>query len=422
MEFLSRYKKIFIIIGFLSIAFFSGYILYIAFFKTGPANNQPVGNQEQLPGANKLPGAKEGSGLGTSTTTSGKIGGSEAGLENKITEPITTNRLDSLNQVKEVTQTEAYGATLSANKSGLQYYNKEDGKFYRISNDGRPTPLSDKIFHDVKNIVWSPKKNKAVLEYPDGANTIYDFDSNKQITLPSHWQDFDFSPDGGQLVMKSISLDSRNNWLAIANEDGSKAQKIENLGDNADKVISSWSPNNQTIAMYTGIGYTEGENFNRQEVFFVGKNGENFKSMTVEGRGFQSKWSPEGNQLVYSVYSSDTDLKPMLWVSNAKGDSINTGRKKLDVETWADKCSYSDSFNLYCAVPDKLEEGAGLFPEMAQHTSDKLYAIDIRTGAKKLISTPDGSYNISNIMIADSGKTLYFTDANTKKLYNINLK
>ncbi|NTU99327.1 hypothetical protein HGA64_04995, partial [Candidatus Falkowbacteria bacterium] len=264
---------------------------------------------------------------------------------------------------------------------------------------------------------WSPNKNKAVLEYPDGANIIYDFDKQKQITLPSHWKDFSFSPSGDQIVFKSMGQDVDNRWLATVNEDGSQIKGVESLGNKDATVYSEWSPNNQIVAMFT-----EGKDFNRQEVYFVGLNGENFKSTVVEGRGFEPKWSPQGSQLMYSVYSADTDMKPNLWVVDAQGDSIGNNRRNLNVNTWADKCNFSNGNTAYCAVPRSLDEGAGLFPELKDNTVDDLYQIDVTTGNKKRVAVPQGDYTINNIMISQDQKYLYFTDKGTNQIHKINLK
>jgi len=142
----------------------------------------------------------------------------------------------------------------------------------------------------------------------------------------------------------------------------------------------------------------------------------------IEGRGFQPQWSPEGDQLLYSVYSSKNDLKPMLWIVNAQGENIGTGRKSLNVETWAEKCTFANNSDLYCAVPEKLDEGAGLFPELAKNTTDRLYKIDTKTGLKKLIAIPDEKYNMSNLIISENGNNLYFTDETTKRIYKIQLQ
>lgn len=385
-----------------------GYLLYFLFFK--PIAPKPMITE---PAATTTP-----AGLPISPVGHGQVV-APTPITGLPTEQIAASPIakGELTQTIELNQTESGSATLASDGSSLQYYNKADGKFYRIAKDGKITALSDKIFHQVEKIVWSPNKNKAILEYPDGANIVYSFTSNKQITLPTHWKDFEFSANGQQIVMKSMGLDPDNRWLAIVNNDGSKARRIEALGKKDATVYPSWSPNNQTIAMYT-----EGIDFNRQEVFFVGLNKENFKSLVIEGRGFQPKWSPKGDRLLYSVYSSNNNMKPKLWISNAQGENIGAGRKSLNIETWADKCVFADDVNVYCAVPKKLEEGAGLFPKMALNTSDNLYKINTKTGLKKLVAVPDGNYNISNPIIADNGQYLYFTDEVSGRLNKIQLR
>ncbi|MEI6597342.1 MAG: hypothetical protein WCL13_04030, partial [bacterium] len=189
------------------------------------------------------------------------------------------------------------------------------------------------------------------------------------------------------------------------------------LGDKDATVYPSWSPNNQTVAMYT-----EGVNYDQQKVYFVGLNQENFKALTIEGRGFEPKWSPKGDNLLYSVYSSTSDLKPELWIASAQGENIGVGRDKLDIQTWANKCVFSSATEIYCAVPESLEEGAGLFSDLAKNTKDNLYKIDTKTGLKKLIAIPDGDFTMSDLIVSDNGYYLYFIDTKTEKINKIKLK
>jgi len=269
----------------------------------------------------------------------------------------------------------------------------------------------------VEKITWSPDKNKAILEYPDQAKIIYDFKDKKQISLPKHWQDFNFSPDSSKIVLKSMATDPDNRWLAIINDDGTSAQRVTALGDKDDTVYPSWSPNNQTVAMYT-----EGVSYDQQRVYFVGLNNENFKALTIEGRGFDPLWSPKGDNLLYSVYSSSSDLKPELWITSAQGENIGTNRSKLNIQTWANKCIFSNADEIYCAVPESLEEGAGLFPDLSKNTKDNLYKIDTQTGLKKLTAIPDGDFTMSDLIVSNNGYYLYFTDVNTGKINKIKLK
>ncbi len=414
MEISDRTKKVLMVLGMLLVVIVFGYFIYFILFspQTAKYPSEPTSSGEPTAQQGRLPFSKE---------RQDKI------KENKIkTESQTAAQFlpkaspiakGGLTQTKILNQKPTFKPTVSKDGKSIQFYNKEDGKFYRINEKGEIIPLSDKIFYDVQNVTWSPNKNKAIIEYPDGANILYDFDTQKQITLPKHWENFDFSPDGDKIVLKSLGLDPDSRWLVVANEDGSKAKPIEPLGIYSDKIQTSWSPNNQIIAMQT-----EGIDFNRQKVYFIGLNGENFQSAIIEGRDFRSKWSPKGDKLLYSVYSSDNNMNPSLWVVNAQGDQIGTGRKNLKIETWADKCTFANDYELYCAVPENLPEGAGLFPELAKGIKDKLYKINIQTGTKKLIAIPDGNFTMSNLVVSDDGQYLYFVDENTQKLLSIKLK
>jgi len=218
-------------------------------------------------------------------------------------------------------------------------------------------------------------------------------------------------------VAKSIGLNPENNWLITANEDGSQARAIENLGANYPAAYSSWSPNNLSVALFT-----ESIDFNRQRLYFIGQNDENFKSTTIEGRGPEFKWTPSGSRLLYSVYSDATNLNPSLWVVDAQGENIGANRQSLGIQTWADKCAFSNETVAYCAVPVNLPEGAGLFPELAQNTADSIYKIDLTTGSYSLAAVPDGAYDIQTIIVSADERQLYFTDGSTGNIHKMRLK
>lgn len=416
MNFFAKYKKIFLIIGFLAIVVILGYFIYSFFFKQSITILPPITETSTTPG--ELPTSGTGGQQVGTTTGPGGIPTSPSVAQPQA--PSTTVSPTAQGGVTKVTSLNSgpsMNPILSSNGKDVQYYNKSDGKFYKINENGEAVPMTDKVFHNVDNVTWAPNTSKAVLEYPDGSNIVYDFNTNRQVTLPKHWEDFNFSNDSNQIVSKSIGVDPDNRWLLVSSSDGSKAQALEFIGENADKVISSWSPNNQTVAMYT-----KGVDFNRQELFFVGLNGENFKSTIVEGRGIQSEWSNKGDKLLYSAYNNNSDLKPKLWIVNAQGNSIGTGRTDLEINTWASKCTFASNTELYCAVPDSLERGAGMFPEMADKTQDSLYRINLTTGTKQLIAVPDGKYNISSLTISSDQKNLFFTDKTTEEIYKVDLK
>ena len=412
MNLFRRYQKLFVIIIFLGICFLIGYFIWSLFFKAPEPeiivdeNGEVISNFPNIAtgtqaiidgdGRTELPFKPTAPVIPLPDGTSLTAGGGTT-----VTQRVGEDRVSN--------------STLSSD-GRIQYYNQSDGKFYKIDKDGKVVLLSDKVFFSVEDVTWAPGKDKAILEYPDGRKILYNFTTAKQASLPSHWQDFSFSPDSNQLVSKSIGLDPNNSWLVVSNDDGSKAVAIEQIGTNADIVYPAWSPAQQIIGLYTG-----GVDFNRQEIFFIGQNEENFKSTIIEGRGLEFKWSSEGDRLLYSVWNTEDNLNPRLWLVNASVDSIGQGRRSLDLMTWAHKCTFATNTDVYCAVPESLPEGAGLFPELADQTRDILYKIDLKTGARKLLAIPDGAYNVSEIMVPANQDVLYFTDKKTNELYKVDL-
>lgn len=299
----------------------------------------------------------------------------------------------------------------------FRYYSADDGKFYRITPNGDIKQLSDQVFYNAQKVIWAKSKNQAVIEYPDNSKIIYNFDTNKQVSLPKHWQDFSFSGDGSQIAAKSLGLDPSNRWLVTANSDATGIKFIEPMGENADKVTVNWSPSQQVVALsQTG----EPQGGERREVLFIGLNGENFKSAIVDGAGFTPQWSTTGKKLLYSVYSSRSDFRPELWITDAYGDNIGDNRKLLQLNTWADKCTFANDETVYCAVPNDLPTGAGLSRDVARYNYDSLYKIDLKTNTKTPIALND-DYNINNIFYDASKNKVIFTDLNKTGVFESQL-
>jgi len=135
---------------------------------------------------------------------------------------------------------------------------------------------------------WNSDANKAVMEFPDGSNIVYDFDNETQVTLPNHWEEFDFSPVRDEIAAKSIALDPNNRYLVSTSADGSNVKNLQALGENEKKVQVNWSPNDQVVAFADTAGSISGD-LDRKMIVPVGKNGENFKGLIVERMGFMQK-------------------------------------------------------------------------------------------------------------------------------------
>lgn len=402
-------KRIFIIIAFILSCFLIGYLLYILFF--APRTQTPL----DVPGGAGQGGLLPSSGLGGQQTGTLPVAGGNTTPIQGIDTPDTIIPT-TFPTVRQVVSDPVKGSSIDT-KGAIKFYDSVDGKFYTVDARGQTTPLSDEVFFNVDRVTWSPQKNESIIEYPDGANIYYNFDSKKQVTLPKHWEDFSFSKDTGKIAAKSIALSAENRWLVVSNPDGSDVELVESLGENADKVTVQWSPNNQIIALAkTG----EALGADRQDIHLVGLHGENFRTLTVEGRGFESIWSPEGKRLLYSVYSSASNFNPELWIANAEGTTAGTGRKNLGISTWSSKCSFLNEQTLYCAVPSRLEVGTGYAPDLANNTPDIFYKIDINSGIKTQIPV-DASHVVNALFVGPDGKTMYFTDKAQPGLFSLPL-
>jgi hypothetical protein len=416
-----KIKKIILILVFLAFVILMGVFIWNTFFKRQVVPEIPT--DVIIDPVTGLPLSPEGSGQVIDPSGPGFIEDYEDDDDTQ-TVPVNPQIIGDVSPVASggvtktttVVQSPSLNPTLSRDGGSVQFYNQSDGKFYIVNDSGDLIALSNKVFHNVSNVEWAPNKTKAVIEYPDGNKIVYDFTTERQVTLPKHWEDFSFSPDSTKLVNKSLGIDPDNRWLIVSNSDGSQSRAIEFIGTNDNIVIPSWSPNNQYVGMYT-----KGIDFTRTEVFFIGQNDENFKSTTVEGWGFEGKWSESGDKLLYSVYSPNDDLKPKLWIVNSSVDSIGVNRTSLQLETWAEKCSFSGNSTVYCAVPNELPKGAGLYPQLAENSYDNLYRINIQTGQRELIAIPDTAYNVSSLIVSQDQRTIFFTDNTTGRIHKIDL-
>ncbi|MBT3690497.1 hypothetical protein HOE31_02710 [bacterium] len=321
-----------------------------------------------------------------------------------------------LTEVQKNTFSSSKGAMTSS--QGLVFYDSSSGKFLKVLSNGQLAEYSDKVFHQVESITWDRNGSQAILEYPDGANILYDFQEKKQITLPKEMREFTFSNDGNQIAAEVIGPNKENNWIVTANSNGSNIRFIEQIGDRASDVNVDFSPNNQVVATFR-----DSYDANRQEIIFIGQNQENFKSFVPEGRGFEGVWTPNGTRMFYSVYSANTSFKPQLWIVDAQGNNIGLNNTDLRLNTWAHKCTINGSGgSAYCAVPRDLPTGSGWYPELANEVPDDFYLINLETGSYSLLAVPDSDtgYQAQNVMLSSDESTLYFTNSDNN-VYSIDL-
>lgn len=399
-------KKILIIVGFIIVVIGIGFGIYFAFFKApAPAPEAPV---------------TEAPATGGGLPISGLAKPLAPGAPEEIITPAGLPSAKTISTA-DLSLSGASSITMSSDGQAVQYYDSNSGLFYRVNANGTLTPLSNTKFFQVQNATWSNDSSKAVLEYPDGSNIVYDFTTDRQlVTLPKHWQDFEFTPNGDKIVSKSIGDDVNNRWLIISDANGTNSKVISALGDNADKVEVAMSPDSQVVG-FSRTGDPTGE-FGTQEVYLIGQNNENFKSLKVKGFNFKAEWAKEGGRILYSVADPANGYKPTLWVTDAEGDNVGTNSVKVNLDTFVDKCAIVSGYKAYCAVPKSLDEGTGLDSRLATETDDQIYFVDLRTGATSFIGAPENAYSIDKISVSSDENYIYFTDKTNGGLHQMKIK
>lgn len=318
---------------------------------------------------------------------------------------------------------DAQHVTMNADGESLQYYDEATGRFFRIDANGNLVELSDKTFKGVENASWDDSGNRAVLEFLDGSNIVYDFNTEKQFPLNEDMEEFDFSPNGNQISYKYMADNPADRWLGIAEYDGSGVIGIEHLGENEETVNAQWSPSGQSIGTYE-----RGVDGIYNEVIPLGFRGENFKKMTVKGRGFDYEWSPNGRQMIYSTYDPEDDYNYSLHITDAYGDDIGKNNISLELKTNVDQCAFNARGDaVYCAVPVDPPIGTAISEDRLKDLQHDFYKVDLNTGTTQKLATPsDGSgYSLDvpeSVIVTDSEDILYYTEKNTGRVRRIILK
>lgn len=414
---MTLWKKIVLIVIFLGVAVGFGYFVFRLFFVPTPnANISNYNINGVLPNANLInrPVAN----------VNGQVNVNIALPNiNGVIQPPSEVAAGGYTSAKEIIGQSTQDLVMAGNKKDIIYYDKYTGEFKKKAADGSSeTLLTQQKYPQADKIYWSPARDKAVLSFPDSSKIVYDFNQDKQYSLPKETTEFSFSPSGNQIAYKYVGAQPDERWLAVSNPDGSGAQVVEALGDKAGLVKVDWSPNNQMVAYYTDTTTST-----EQDIIFLGLNNENFPAVKVDGLNFNGRWSPGGDKVLYSISSADTSYNPTLWVMDGTLGNLGGSPQELDLQTWPDKCAFGSLDTIYCAVPTYLPSGSDLYPEITNGVADEFYKVDLKTGLKTLLALPVdssgyGTFTADKIFLSASEDLLYFTDRTTGRLYQIRLK
>ncbi len=398
------WKKIVKIIGFALLAVAFGFAIYFVFFRKPAPESAPVSkaavNLPPLP-TGQLPGAR---------------GARPRPQMGATPSPVARG---GLTLAQTISSNAVVNPTLMGDQGSAAYYDRTDGRFYRVDARGSRTTMGDKRFYNVQTVSWNRTGEQAVLEYPDGSNILVNFRTHTQATLPRNWTEISFTNDSSKIVAKSTGTSEDARFLIVADPDGSNTQAVQALGGNEDRVQVAPSPSGAIIA-FSRTGTAGG--FGTEEVLLIGRRNENFRSLGVDGLNFEGQWSPGGRRLLGSASPKDAEFRPQLFVSETTNDGVAPTKIIININTWVDKCAFQNDDIAICAAPQNLPQGAGIARDAVAHYPDVFYRVNLATGATGLLAQPDEPTTAEHLLVAPDGSVLYFTDRATGQLKKINLK
>lgn len=410
-----NWKRLALVLGFILVTVGIGVTIYFVFFKdifgTGGTNGNA--NVPVLPDVN---------GNRNASVINGNVSVLPGNLNTNAAGPSNIAR-GGETEVTPIASTLPNGAIVSNNGRDLLFYDDKTGKFYQISPDGRTrTLLSPDAYPGANKVTWSPVRDKVILEFPDNSKVLYDIRQKRQYTLAPEMEDIKFSPNGQRIAFKFMGDDPSDRLLVVSNFDGTEATTIEALADKATQFSIGGTPSGNVVATFQ-----ESIDADRQRVIPIGLQNENYKSFNVPGRGYEGAWAPDGQHILFSVFRKDTAYNPTLYIADGTTDGMGTNMVDLGVQTWPSKCAFSTNNAVYCAVPQSLEQGTGLFTDLAKDVPDDFYRIDLSTGQKQLIARPvntdgENKYTAENLYLSSDESVLYFLDQRTGIIQKIQLK
>jgi hypothetical protein len=382
------------------------FFLFIFFFKKPAVNTTPQPVATSSPNTSGLP------------TSGAQTGGRT--VDTGTSQGLTPSRVadGGPTQVATLTSGAVTSPTLDNTTGDIRYYDQGDGRFYSLDVNGNVRRISEQQFPQAETVLFSPNADRALLEFPDGSNVVYNFTSAKTVTMESHWTDFAFSGDGDEIAAKSIGNNPDNRALVVSASDGSSTRVVRNLGAESDSVDISWSPSGNVLAFSrTGDGTSI---FGQHMVYLMDEEGEASGVLAVNGTNLLVSWAPDGKHFLYSVADALDDYRAHLWYNDARGDRNGDTRLELDIQTTADKCTFFTAAIAYCAVPQSMPAGGGTDPGLLTSTDD-LYIVTFPSGKVSRVASPEPAMQMYQLTVTQDGKTLYFTDEDGK-LHAMTLK
>lgn len=310
------------------------------------------------------------------------------------------------------------GATTGADGT-LYYYSLDDRAIKKATAEGKDKHiLLSNLPGEVTRLLWSAKRDKAMLQLKQGDSTLWYstyLETKALVPLKPEISRVAWDNFGERILYLYTNLETKERSLDMADPDGSNWKKLTNLG--AKDFFLAAVPESGLISFWAR---PRGSDTSALEA--VGTSGETRRTLSPGLYGADYLWSPDGERTLMSGNTAPGGKSLSLHV-------IENGQMRdLAIPTLISKATWSkDGRTIYFALPGGLPDNTVLPDDSfgkPLHSKDTFWKIDLGTGKKsRLITLKDASqaFDSSDLFLSPNEDALYFTDQITKRLYRIDL-
>ncbi len=303
----------------------------------------------------------------------------------------------------------------------IVYYSLDDRSLKKASPEGKDKSiLLSNLPGTPVQIVWSPKKDKALLFLKQESGGVLwhfaDLTTKTLVPLKPEMSRMVWNNLGDKIFYQYTDPTNGSRTLDVANPDGTDWKSITTLKN--DSFISA-IPKSTAISFWNKPNALEKTSFES-----VSLTGENRKILLAEKYGADYLWSPNGEQVLVSNSAEKGGNMILLSQMNSSGGELQS----LSIPTLVSKAVWSkDSNILYYALPGSIPENSMLpndYFEKPLATKDTFWKVDIATGKQtRLVDLKDITANLdsTDFFLSQNEDSLFFTERMTHRLYRIDL-